>query len=99
MSNKKRSEVKMRRLISIIIILLLLVVLLVMTNPDKENFIDWAVNKAVESSDSEVENFFGDVLGKPLLNATSSRKDYKLFSIFKIDTFNEERVYLGLLKN
>ncbi|NLM96420.1 MAG: DUF4359 domain-containing protein, partial [Halanaerobiaceae bacterium] len=69
----------MRKFISIIIIILLLAVILVLTNPDKENFIDWAVKKAADSSDTEVEKFFGDVLGRPLLSATSTRENYIFF--------------------
>lgn len=88
----------MRRFINITIIVLLLLTVLVLANPDKDDFINWAIKEVEENSESEIEEFLGGVLGRPLLSMSTSREDYLLFSLFRINKTNDQGIYLGLLK-
>lgn len=88
----------MRRLLNIFIIVLLLVVLLVVTNPTEEQFIDWAVKQAENNSDTKIGKLLGGVLGRPILKMSTTRKDYLLFSIFRIDKGNDQGIFLGFFK-
>lgn len=88
----------MRRLVNIFIIVLLLLVLMVLTNPTENQFIDWAMKQAENNADSKIERIFGDVLGRPILQLSTTRSDYLAFSIFTIDKGNNQGIFLGFLR-
>ncbi|MFP4015774.1 MAG: hypothetical protein ACLFUI_01965 [Halanaerobiales bacterium] len=88
----------MRKNVNIIIIMLLVAILLILTNPTKDQFISWAVNQAENNADSEVERIFGDVIGRPVLEISTSRNSYLLFSIFTIDKGDNQGVFLGFMR-
>ena len=88
----------MRRLVNIFIIVLLLSILMVLTNPSERQFIDWAVKQAEKNTDTRIEKILGDFLGRPILQMSTIRKDYLLFSVFIIDKSEEQGIFIGLLK-
>ncbi len=88
----------MSRLVSIFIVVLLLVILMVLTNPTENQFIDWAVKQAENNADSKIERILGDVLGRSVLQLSTTRRDFLAFSIFTIDKGNAQGVFLGFLR-
>ncbi len=88
----------MRRLVNIFIIVLLLVILMVLTNPTENQFIDWAMKQAENNADSKIERILGDVLGRPVLQLSTTTQDYLAFSVFTIDKGDNQGVFLGLFR-
>ncbi|MFW6029987.1 MAG: hypothetical protein ACOCRO_06995 [Halanaerobiales bacterium] len=87
----------MQRAKNLLIIILLLAILMIITNPDQEDFINWAIEQ--EETDTALERKLGDVIKRPLLTLATSREDYILFSIFTIQETGEKTVYLGIFQN
>lgn len=83
---------------NIIIIVLLVAILLVVTNPTEQQFIDWALKKADNNAESKIEELLGNVIGRPVLQLSTTRKDFLLFSIFTVDKGDNHGIFLGLLK-
>ncbi|HLV10588.1 MAG TPA: hypothetical protein VKY40_10285 [Halanaerobiales bacterium] len=87
------------KLLFTIIILLVLILALVLTNPEKEDFVDWAVEEIQEGSNSELEALLGGVLGRPVLTVATTRDDYYVISLYRVQKSDQEAVYLGIFKN
>ncbi|MFP4661582.1 MAG: hypothetical protein ACLFPF_05275 [Halanaerobiales bacterium] len=88
----------MRKTISIIIVVLLIAILLILTNPSKDQFINWAMAQAENNANSEVERILGDVIGRSVLELSTSRNSYLLFSTFTIDKGDNQGVFLGIMR-
>ena len=88
----------MNRYLRILLIIVLLAVILFISNPEKNHFIDWAVKKAERQSSSALESFLGGVVGRPLLNVATSRDNYYLFSIFRVEKGTEDSIFLGFFR-
>lgn len=70
---------------------------MVITNPGKEDFVDWAMTQ--EGSDTALERVLGDVIRGPILSLATSKEDYIIFSIFTVQEDGEKTVYLGAFQN
>ncbi len=86
------------RFLITVIIILLLVLGMVLTNPGKDDFINWAVEEFKENSDSGLEALLGGVIGKPVLTMATGQEDYYLFSVFTVEQTDGEAVFLGIFK-
>jgi len=81
------------------LILMILIVAAIITNPTKEDFYDWANNKAIEDSETIVEGAIKNLLISPLLKSVTVRKNYVLFSTFTIEFDEYKTRYLGIFDN
>ncbi len=81
-----------------IVLILLLALGMAMTNPDKDDFVNWAVEEFQENSDSGLEALLGGVIGRPVLTIATTREDYFIFSIYRVANTEEEAVFLGVFK-
>ncbi|NLJ83974.1 MAG: hypothetical protein GX336_03570 [Halanaerobiaceae bacterium] len=88
----KKSSVK------VLLVIVLLLLVLFVSNPEKNNFLDWAVRKATGPDSTELEEFFGGVVARPLLNVATTRENYYLFSIFRVTSGGEDSLYIGFLR-
>lgn len=99
LENEERGGDNLRNFFNMMIILLLVIILLVLTNPAEEQFIDWTMKEIKENSNSQLESLLGEMIGKPVLMMSTTRKDYLLFSVFILDHGKEKGVFVGFLKN
>lgn len=85
-----------------LIILLLVLVLLFATNPDEQQFKAFLRDRIMEQAEGD-ESLAGDLtraLSGPaasLAGMGTVRKDYYLFSTYKMELPGEEHLYLGIL--
>ena len=89
----------MKKMAIKLIILLLVFLLLAFFNPSKEDFIDWAAEQLQRDTNSELEQFLGEVLARPIFKLATTRQDYFLLSIFWLDLNDQDIIYIGILKN
>jgi hypothetical protein len=57
-----------------LIILLLLTIILAVTNPTKQDYIDWAKQTVANNSNSNFEKAFVDLIGGSILNDVTTTK-------------------------
>jgi|SRR6056297_1781571 len=81
-----------------LIILIGLCLLLAVTNPDKENFLEWVHVRIEKEADSSMDAMVRHMVTKPLLQSSTVRKDYIFFSVFIVDEIvSEKYIVLGIL--
>jgi hypothetical protein len=85
-------------LISLVIILVLLVGAAV-TNPSREEFINWGVAEIRAEAESDLERIFGGAVAAPMLELQTEVDDYVFFSIFTLQKSESEVKYLGVFNN
>lgn len=85
-------------LISIVIILVLLVGAAV-TNPSREDFINWGVAEIRADAESDIERIFGGAVAAPMLELQTDVNDFVFFSIFTLEKSDSEVKYLGVFGN
>jgi len=85
----------MRILITIIAVLVILVTATV-TNPTREEFINWGVAEIRGQADSDIERVFGGAVAAPMLEVQTEMKDYVFFTIFTLQKAESEFKYLGV---
>jgi len=85
-------------LISLVIILVLLVGAAV-TNPSREEFINWGVAEIRAEAESDIERIFGGAIAAPMLELQTDVDDYVFFSIFTLEKSDSEVKYLGVFNN
>ena len=85
-------------LISLVIILVLLVGAAV-TNPSREEFINWGVAEIRSQAESDLERIFGGAVAAPMLELQTEVDDYVFFSIFTLQKSESEAKYFGIFNN
>lgn len=81
-------------------ILLLIIIVLVMfsvSNPKKEDFVEYKVKSINEHEliGNEFTSGLTKLIGKPLISATTERKNFLIFSVY---TTSDNNQYIGFLK-
>ncbi|WP_434579173.1 hypothetical protein [Thermoanaerobacterium thermosaccharolyticum] len=83
-----------------LIILLLLTIILAVTNPTKQDYIDWAKQTVVNNSNSNFEKAFVDLIGGSILNDVTTTKNFVIFSLFETNIDGTQKyITVGILKN
>lgn len=85
----------MRVLITVIIVLAILVTATI-TNPTREEFINWGIAEIRGQADSDIERIFGGAVAAPMLEVQTETTDYVFFSIFTVQKSDENFRYLGV---
>lgn len=87
---------------SFLIFLILIIVVftfLVVTNPTKEEFISWGIQKMQAESETNFEKILEGIVGEQVLEAKTTRKSYLIFSIYSVASGEESIKYIGIIKN
>lgn len=83
-----------------LIILLFLTIILAVTNPTKQDYIDWAKQAVVNNSNSNFEKAFVDLIGGSILNDVTITKNFVIFSLFETNIDETQKyITVGILKN
>lgn len=85
----------------LIIFVIVLAVLLTaaITNPSREDFINWGVAEIRSEAESNIERIFGGAVAAPMLELQTDVNDYVFFSIFTLKKSDSEVEYLGVFNN
>jgi len=80
-----------------LIIILAIIILLVASNPSKDEFVEWFTIQ-IEKDANSLTEILSKTIGRPLINAYTTRNDYTIFSFYTLTSPEEEIKYLGLFK-
>lgn len=83
----------------ILIIFLFIVVLLAVTNPQKTDYVNWAIERETNQSQDILSKGVINLLGKPLIEQFTVKEDYVLFSIYTTNFDGNGIKTIGILKN
>lgn len=88
----------MKKLIRALIVIAIVIVATI-SNPPKEEYVSFAVEKMSDSTDNWLEvgaiNLFGDTM----LDLTTTSKDYLVFTVYTTTIDEEEFKVLGVFNN
>lgn len=97
-----------KRKIRILLGLLITLVILAISNPTREDFVDYGMNRPDELFNTGESGVITNIIAKSLLDSFTGRENYILFSVFSIPKvkdnnhfigdIQEKKKYLGLFK-
>jgi len=79
-----------------VIIVLAILLTATVTNPTREEFINWGIAEIRGQADSDIERIFGGAVAAPMLEVQTTMKDYVFFTVFTVQKAEEEFNYLGI---
>ena len=89
----------MKNYLIILVIVLAVLVTAAVTNPSREEFINWGVAEIRSQAESDIERIFGGAVAAPMLELQTEVNDYVFFSIFILEKSESEVKYLGVFNN
>ncbi|MFW5686691.1 MAG: hypothetical protein ACOCXL_00735 [Halanaerobium sp.] len=89
----------MKNNLIILIIILAVLILAAVTNPSREDFVNWGVAEIRSEAESDIERIFGGAVAAPMLEMQTDVDDYVFFSVFTVQKSESEVIYLGLFGN
>lgn len=82
------------------IIITLLLLTMAITNPNKEEYTNYIKEKVIQESKGDIlVTGITMLLGKPLIENTTTTTNFILFSVFTTNIDNNEIAFLGIFKN
>ena len=88
----------MKNFLIFLILILVAATFLAITNPTKDEFISWGVQEMQAESETDLEKIIEGVVGEQVLKVKSTRENYVIFSIFTVDSGEEDIRYIGILE-
>jgi uncharacterized protein (DUF4213/DUF364 family) len=89
----------MKKVLIIFIIVLAVLLTAAVTNPSREDFINWGVAEIRADAENDIERIFGGAVAAPMLELQTDVEDYVFFSIFTLEKSDSEVKYLGVFNN
>lgn len=72
-----------------------ILILLAVTNPSKEDFVEWVVNSSIEESDNEWVSAGINLFRSSVINGVTKQQDLIFVSIFQMELGTEKTSTLG----
>ncbi|OMF41201.1 MULTISPECIES: hypothetical protein [Paenibacillus] len=72
-----------------------ILILLAVTNPSKEDFVEWVVNSSIEESDNEWVSAGINLFGSSVINGVTKQQNLVFVSIFQMELGTEKTSTLG----
>ena len=89
----------MKKALIILVIILAVLLSAAVTNPSREEFINWGVAEIRSQAESDIERIFGGAVAAPMLELQTEVDDYVFFSIFTLEKTESELKYLGIFNS
>jgi len=89
----------MNKFLVIIIIIFAVLLSAAVSNPSREEFINWGVAEIRSQAENDIERIFGGAVAAPMLELQTEVNDYVFFSIFTLEKSDSELNYLGIFNN
>lgn len=89
----------MKKILIATVIILLILILAAVTNPSRDEFINWGTAEIKKEAATEIERVFEGAFAAPLLELQTEANDYVFFSIFDLKKSETEIRYLGIFAN
>lgn len=89
----------MKKILIILLFVLVLLLTAAITNPSREEFINWGVAEIRSQAESDIERVFGGAVAAPMLELQTEVDDYVFFSIITLNKAETNVKYLGIFNN
>jgi len=86
----------MNKFLIIVIIILAVLLSAAVTNPSREEFINWGVAEIRSQAENDIERIFGGAVAAPMLELQTEVNDYVFFTVFTLEKSDSEVKYLGI---
>ena len=82
---------------------LFIIIVLILTNPNENDFKGFLKKDFIERGykEGEFSGIFNELLAEPrtwLVNQTTERKNYYIFSVYTVTRLDSKHTYLGIMK-
>jgi hypothetical protein len=88
-----------QKLLITVIIILIILISAAITNPTREEFINWGVAEIKSEAETDIERIFGGAVAAPMLELQTKADDFVFFTIFVLEKSDSEVKYLGIFNN
>lgn len=89
----------MKRILIFLIIIFTILLFAAVTNPSREEFINWGVAEIRSQAENDIERFFGGAVAAPMLELQTEVDDYVFFTVFTLEKSDSEVKYFGIFNN
>lgn len=89
----------MRNILIVTVLILAVLLTAAVTNPSRDDFINWGITEIRNQAENEIERVFGSAVAGPMLELQTEVDDYVVFSVFTLEKAEEEVKYLGIFNN
>ncbi len=89
----------MKKILIITVIVMAVLLTAAVSNPSKEEFINWGVKEIQSEAESEIERIFGGAFAEPMLEMQTDVENNIFYSIFILKKSDRQIKYLGIFNN
>lgn len=87
----------MKNFMIVLILILVAATFLAITNPSSDDFVNWGVQKMQSETETDFEKILEGTVGEQLLKLRTTRTNYVIFSVFNVESSDENIKYLGIV--
>lgn len=83
------------------VLVCLVIIILAISNPSKSEYVSWLKSRLMEDleSDNPIVMTLTSIVGGPLIETSTSTRNYAVFSVFETKVGSESIRILGILRN
>lgn len=76
-----------------------IILIFTVTNPSKENYVQWVVDSNISHTSSVLEKGFISTVGSYMVDISTTHTDLIIFSVYHTSLDGQQMTSVGLLKN
>jgi len=89
----------MQKFLIVLVVIFVILLSAAVTNPSREEFINWGVAEIRSQAENDIERIFGGAVAAPMLELQTELDDYVFFTIFTLEKSDSEVKYLGIFNS
>ncbi|CCU77778.1 hypothetical protein HSACCH_00155 [Halanaerobium saccharolyticum subsp. saccharolyticum DSM 6643] len=89
----------MQKFLIVLVVIFVILLSAAVTNPSREEFINWGVVEIRSQAENDIERIFGGAVAAPMLELQTELDDYVFFTIFTLEKSDSEVKYLGIFNS
>jgi hypothetical protein len=89
----------MQKFLIVLVVIFGILLSAAVTNPSREEFINWGVAEIRSQAENDIERIFGGAVAAPMLELQTELDDYVFFTVFTLKKADSEVKYLGVFNN
>jgi len=89
----------MQKFLIVLVVIFVILLSAAVTNPSREEFINWGVAEIRSQAENDIERIFGGAVAAPMLELQTELDDYVFFTVFTLEKADSEVKYLGVFNN
>lgn len=89
----------MQKFLIAVIVVLIILISAAITNPTREEFINWGVAEIRSEAETDIERIFGGAVAAPMLELQTEADDFVFFTIFVLEKSDGKVKYLGIFNS